>query len=368
MHLALSHVTSLPLVPFLSAALLVLLGTALVLRSRGSNSGSGRSRHSGRPRVAPRRAAAPDPRFAAGARFAPSQGARFGADPRFAASPRFAAGPRFASDQGAGFVAAPHFAAAPRFAAAQSIVAAKPFVAPPHFAAAQTIAPARPFAAAPRLTPDPGDISVAQPDLRLVSTPDPGGISVAQPDLRLVSTPDLRVVVTAPSPSVPPAASFSVLPALTENDKGRPDFALSNSGDAFPTRARAYLLLAAHLLAVPGIFILSLATTPIGHHMSRVGDTSVGSLAGLCVLVGFVFALVVAARVQHDIMGGGWYVEFAPRFSSYISPQVALYVISVPGISDAALRLKSSPTRVIFVEYWLLVAAVLLVLGPLVRP
>jgi len=359
-HLALSHVTPLPLVPFLSAALLVLLGTALVLRSRGSNSGSGRSRHSGRPRVAPRRAAAPDPRFAAGARFAPSQGARFGADPRFAAAQPFAAARPFAATQS--------IPAAQPFVAAQSIVAAKPFVAAPHFAAAQTIAPARPFAAAPRLAPDQGDISVAQPDLRLVSVPDPGDLCVAQPDLRLVSTPDLRVVVTAPSPSVPPAASFSVLPALTENDKWRPDFALSNSGDAFPTRARAFLLLAGHLLAVAGISLLSLATTPIGHHMSNVGHTSVGSLAGLCVLVGFVFAVVVAARVQHDIMGGGWYGGFAPRFSSYISPQVALYVISVSGISDAALRLKSSPTRVIFVEYWLLVASVLLVLSPLVRP
>jgi hypothetical protein len=153
-----------------------------------------------------------------------------------------------------------------------------------------------------------------------------------------------------------------VLAALTEDDRARPDFAPANSGDAFPTRARALSLLAGHLLAVLGIFVLSLAATPIGHHISNVGNTSVGSLAGLCVLVGFVFAVVVAARVQHDIMGGGWYGGFAPRCSSYISPQVALYVISPSGISAAARRLNSAPARVILVEYWLLVASVLIVL------
>jgi hypothetical protein len=307
--------TSLPL---LSAALLVMIGTALVLHTRGRGRASasrGRtrssgSRHSGGPRIASRLAAAPDPRFAAHSRFAPA--------------------PRFASNQGG------------HFAAAQSITAAQPFVA------AQSIA------AAPRLAPDPGDLFVTQPDLRLVS----------QPDLHVVSQPDLRVVVTAPSgwvAPVPPAASVSVLAALTEGDKARPDFAPSNSGDAFPTRARAFSLLGAHLLAVLGIFTLSLAATPIGRHLSHVGGISVGSLALLCVFVGFAFAVIAAARVQHDIMGGGWYGGFAPRIS-YISPEVALYVISPSGISAAARRLNSSPARVILVEYGLLAAAVLIVL------
>jgi hypothetical protein len=88
-------------------------------------------------------------------------------------------------------------------------------------------------------------------------------------------------------------------------------------------------------------------------------------LATLCVLAGFAFAVVAAARVQHDIMGGGWYGGFAPRIS-YISPQVALYVISPSGISAAARRLDSSPAGVFLVEYCLLVAAFLIVLHRLV--
>ena len=368
-HLALSHVTPLPLVPLLSAALLVLLGTALVLRSRGSGragnshgsnsrgSNSGRSRHSGGPRVAARFAAAPDPRFATHSRFAPA--------------------PRFGSSQGGHFAAqsitaAQPFVVAAHFAAAQSIAAARPFVAAPHFAAAQSITAAQPFGAAPRLAPGPGDLFVTQPDLHLVSQPDLHLVSqpdlhlVAQPDLRVVAQPDLRVVVTAPSgwvAPVPPAASVSVLAALTEGDKARPAFAPSNSGDAFPTRARALSLLGAHVLAVLGIF--TLGATPIGHHLSHVGGISIGLLALLCVFVGFAFAVVVAARVQHDIMGGGWYGGFAPRIS-YISPEVALYVISPSGISAAARRLNSSPARLILVEYGLLAAAVLIVLDRLV--
>jgi hypothetical protein len=80
------------------------------------------------------------------------------------------------------------------------------------------------------------------------------------------------------------------------------------------------------------------------------------------VLVGFVFAIVVAARVQHDIMGGGWYGGFARRYSSYISPQVALYVISPSGIAAAARRLNLSSGRLILVEYGLLAASILIVL------
>jgi hypothetical protein len=258
------------------------------------------------------------------------------------------------------FAAAPPgvFVAVPHFGAAQPLVAAQPFVAAPHFAAAQSITAAQPFTPVPpgvfaaRLAPDPGDLFVIQPDLHLVP----------QPDLHLVSQPDLRVVVTAPSgwvAPVPPAASVSVLAALTEGDKARPDFAPSNAGDAFPTRARALSLLGGQLLAALGIATLPLASTPIGHHVSHVAHTSVVSGALLCVFVGFALAVVPTARIQHDIMGGGWYPGFPVR---YISPEVARYVISPSGISAAARRLNISPARMILVEYGLVAATVLVVL------
>jgi len=104
----------------------------------------------------------------------------------------------------------------------------------------------------------------------------------------------------------------------------------------------------------------------IGHHMARVGGISVWELATLCVFAGFAFAAVVAARVQHDIMGGGWDGGFSLPIISYISPQVALYVISPSGISAAARRLNSSPARLILVEYGLAVTAFLVVLHRLV--
>ncbi len=64
-------------------------------------------------------------------------------------------------------------------------------------------------------------------------------------------------------------------------------------------------------------------------------------------------------------MGGGWDAGFSPRYLSYlsyISPEVALYVISPSGISAAARRLNISPARVILVEYGLVAASVLIVL------
>jgi hypothetical protein len=172
--------------------------------------------------------------------------------------------------------------------------------------------------------------------------------------------PDSRIAVPATTWSVGPVASVSVLASFTEDaDNARPSFAPSNSGDAFPTRARALSLLVAHLLAVLGVLILAMAPTPVGHHISHVGSTSVGLLAVLGMLVGFAVAVVVAAGIQHDIMGGGW--SEGPRVV-YISPEVALYVISPSGISAAARRLNSSPARLIFVEYGCLTASVLMVL------
>ena len=196
--------------------------------------------------------------------------------------------------------------------------------------------------------------------MRLVPGP---GAHVAQPDLRPGSRPGPRLAVPETSRSIP--LSISVLAALTENDKGRPNFAPSNSGDAFPTRVRALFLVGGQLLAALGILIVPLASTPIGHHISHVGNTSVGLVATLCVLVGFAVVVVAAARVQHDIMGGGWDAGFSPRYLSYlsyISPEVARYVISPSGISAAARRLNSSPARVILVEYGLVAASVLIVL------
>jgi hypothetical protein len=314
--------TSLPL---LSAALLVMIGCALLLHARGSGRGSNSKgssrggRRSSGPRINARVGAASGSRFAPHARFAPSPGG--------------------------------HFAAAQSITAAQPFVAARPFVAAPHFAAAQSIAAAQPFAAGPRLAPDAGDLFVAQPDLHVVSQADP----------HLVSQPDLRVVAAAPSWSVGPVASVSVLAALTEGDKARPHFAPSNSGDAFPTRGRALALLGGQLLAALGVATLPLASTPIGHHVSHLAHASVASVALLCVLVGLALTVVPTARVQHDIMGGGWYGGFAPRVS-YISPEVVRYVISPSGISAAARRLNIAPGRVILVEYALVAAAALAVL------
>jgi hypothetical protein len=368
-HPDLSSVT---LVPLLSAALLILAGTALVQRSRGSNSRSrsrtgsssrSGSRHTAGPRIGARLAAAPDPRFAAGGRFAPNQGGVFASAP-------FASASRFAPDQGASFAAVPRFATAPgaSFSTAQATgFAAGPRVAPElRLASDLSLVPelrlARDLTVTPELRVEP-DLRLARdltvtPDLRvepgLRVEHGPGDHLAAQPDPRLGSQPDPQVG----SPATP--WSFSVLAALTEGDKARPDFAPSNSGVAFPTRGRALSLLGGHMLAALGILILALASTPIGHHLSQLAHTSAGSLALLCVFVGFVFAVVAAARIQHDIMGGGWYPGFSPR---YISPEVALYAIRPSGLSAAARRLNLSSAPVILVVYGCPLAGFLIVLG-----
>ena len=113
------------------------------------------------------------------------------------------------------------------------------------------------------------------------------------------------------------------------------------------------------MLAALGILLLPAASTSIGHRVSHAAHFSVGSVALVCVLVGLAVALVPTARVQHDIMGGGWYPGFPIR---YISPQIARYVISPSGISAAARRLNIAPGRVILVEYALVAASVLIVL------
>ena len=361
MHLALSHMTILAL---LSAALLIAAGAALVQQSRGTNVGRNRGsasnrgggRRSAGPRGGSRLAATPSARFAAGSRFASQQGGAFAVVPHFAATPAgvFTAAPHFAPNQASGVVAAHNFAPIQvgAFAAAVSIAPGRPsaFAAAPHPAAELRVVPDLQLAPELRVVPE---LQLA-PELR------------PAPDPHLVSPPDPRVAVPATSWSVGPVASVSVLAVLTEGDRARPAFAPSNSGDAFPTRLRALSLLGAQLLAALSIFTFSLAATPIGHHIANVGSISVWSLAALCLLVGVVFDVAVAARVQHDIMGGGWDGGFSLGFISYISPEVALYVIRPSGISAAARRLNSSPARVILVEYGLLVAAFLIVLHRLV--
>jgi hypothetical protein len=338
----------------LSAALLIVVGIALVQRSRGSNRGRAGSRHSSGLRIGSRLVAAPDPRFAAAS--------------------RFASDPRFASNQGARFAAAPQFASGPQFATAPQFAAARQFaLAPPGaFAPALRIAPGLRIEPDPRIAPDlriEPDLRIApdlriEPGLRISPEPSPapgsGDHVAAQVDPRPGPQPGPGVASPATSWTVGQPLSISVLASFTEEaDSTRPSFAPSNSGDAFPTRIRAASVLGGHVLATLGIFVLSLASTPIGHHISHVGNTSIGSLARLCVVVGFAFAVVAAARVQHDIMGGGWYGGFPIR---YISPQVALYVISPSGVGAAARRLNFPPARLILVEYGLLAASVLIVL------
>ena len=373
MHLALSHMTILAL---LSAALLIAAGAALVQRSRGTNVGRNRGsasnrgggRRSAGPRGGSRLAATPSARFAAGSRFASQQGGAFAVVPHFAATPAgvFTAAPHFALNQASGVVAAHNFAPIQvgAFAAAVSIAPGRPsaFAAAPHPAAELRVVPDLQLAPELRVVPE---LQLA-PELRVVPERQLAPELRPAPDPHLVSPPDPRVAVPATSWSVGPVASVSVLAVLTEGDRARPAFAPSNSGDAFPTRLRALSLLGAHLLAALSIFTFSLAATPIGHHIANVGSISVWSLAALCLLVGVVFDVAVAARVQHDIMGGGWDGGFSLGFISYISPEVALYVIRPSGISAAARRLNSSPARVILVEYGLLVAAFLIVLHRLV--
>jgi hypothetical protein len=112
------------------------------------------------------------------------------------------------------------------------------------------------------------------------------------------------------------------------------------------------------VLAALGILILLLGATPTGHHTSHIGNGSVGILGLLCAFVGFTFSTIATSRVQRDVMGGGWNSRFSLQ---YISPQIALYVLSPSGISAAAERLNIAPMLAMLVVYALFAADVLLV-------
>lgn len=325
MHLALSHVTlsnvtvsHVPLLPALLGALLILAIAALMQRRRRDSGGRGSSA----PRMNSRLGVAPNPRVAAKRRLAAVPSGPFAAAQSITAAQPF--------------VAAQPFEAAPRLVVTQTVVT-------------QTVAAPQPFAVAPQFAPAPTDLFVAQPDPRLEAPFE------SPPE----APPAPHVEVPEAVWSVGPVASVSVLAALTEGDKARPSFAPSNSGDAFPTRARALSLIGGQLLAALGIAAIPLASTPIGHHASHLAHISVVPVALLCVLLGFVLVVVPTARIQHDIMGGGWYPGFPIR---YISPETARYVISPSGISAAALRVNVPAWRVILVEYGLVAASVLVVL------
>jgi hypothetical protein len=313
-----------PLLPVLAALLIVaILGS--VQRRRGTSSRGRGGRPSG-PRINSRLGVAPNPRLAGKRRLAAVQSGPFAAAHSITAAQPFVAAP---------LVAAQPLATAQLLATVQALATAQPL------AVTQTIPAAQPFADGPRFSSEPGDPFAARPALHLGS-------------------PSESRAIPAASWTVGPVASVSVLASFIEEaDNARPNFAPSNSGDAFPTKARALSLIGGELLAALGVLILSLASTPIGHHASHLAHTSIAPLALLCVFVGLAFAVVAAARVQHDIMGGGWYPGFPVR---YISPEVARYAISPSGISAAARRLNTAPGRVILLEYALVAAAVLVVL------
>jgi hypothetical protein len=94
-----------------------------------------------------------------------------------------------------------------------------------------------------------------------------------------------------------------------------------------------------------------LGATPTGHHSAHIGNGAVAALGILCAFVGFTFATVATSRVQRDVMGGGWNSRISSR---YISPQIALYVLSPSGISAAATRLNIAPGLAMLITYGLL--------------
>jgi hypothetical protein len=208
----------------------------------------------------------------------------------------------------------------------------------------------------------------AEPDPRFATVPDaaygsaPGSVYGSAPDPRFApdqqfgSAPDPRFApdpfgVTNPSlPSVT-AASTSVLAS---------GGGASASGEPFPTTGRALAMTGGHALMGLGLLILELSATPIGHHDAHIGSGAVGLLGFVIFFVGASFATFATSRVQRDLMGGGWNSRFATR---YISPQIALYVISPAGISAAASRLNIAPVLAMLVIYGLLAADVLLMVA-----
>jgi hypothetical protein len=201
----------------------------------------------------------------------------------------------------------------------------------------------------------------AQNDFQGAAASDPR--FAAQPDPRFAYAPDPRFGVADTAFPLVAAAATSVLASTGPSSAGaQSDFVQSSSvattsGDPFPTTGRALALTGGQVLAALGWLVLGLSSTPTGHHMAHVGNSSMGFLGILCVFVGASFFTVATSGVQRDVMGGGWNSRFSLR---YISPQIAWYVISPAGISAAANRLNIAPALAMLAVYGLLACDVLL--------
>jgi hypothetical protein len=185
----------------------------------------------------------------------------------------------------------------------------------------------------------------------------------AAPDPRFAYAPDPRFgVADTAFPPVAAAATSVLASTGPSSADAQTDFVQSSSvattsGDPFPTTGRALAMTGGQVLAAMGWLILALGSTPTGHHMAHVGNSSVGFLGIMCVFVGASFFTVATSRVQRDVMGGGWNSRISLR---YISPQIAWYVISPAGISAAANRLNIAPALAMLAVYGLLACDVLL--------
>ena len=182
----------------------------------------------------------------------------------------------------------------------------------------------------------------------------------SDPGLAYAPDPRFGVADTA----FPPAAAATSVVASTgassstfESGGFASGGAPPTSGDPFPTTGRALALLGGHALAGFGILMLLLSAKPAGHHQAHVGNGSIGLLGFVIAFVGASFSVPATARVQRDVMGGGWNSRLA---LGYISPQISLYVMSPSGISDAARRLNIAPGLAMLVIYGLGVSDVLL--------
>lgn len=198
-----------------------------------------------------------------------------------------------------------------------------------------------------------------QPDARFSGAADPRFAAV--PDSGFTSAPDPRF--GGDDSTFAPAAQFGVANPLPSMAAASTSVLASGgtspaTGDPFPTTGRAFALIGGQALCGFGILILLLAATPTSHHDAHIGNSSVGILGFLIAFAGASFHTVATARVQRDMMGGGWNAGFA---LGYISPQIALYVISPSGISAAAERLNIAPVLAMLAIYGLLAADVLLI-------
>jgi len=184
----------------------------------------------------------------------------------------------------------------------------------------------------------------------------------AQPDPRFAYAPDPRFGGTdsafADPPFVNTAFGSAGFPSVANGSTSvQSSGGSSSSGDPFPTTGRALALVGGQVLAGLGWLILGLSSKAAGHHTAHVGNSAVGFLGILCVLVGGSFFTVATSRVQRDVMGGGWNSRFSLQ---YISPQIAWYVLSPAGISAAAQRLKIAPALAMLAVYGILACDVVL--------